>query len=213
MSGKGPAEGGKTGTVRNEAKLCKATRANSDGQPCGNYALRGLEVCRRHGAGGEPGKQLQAKALAKQEVVAMAAELGLPTPVKPADFPVVAGEYVTRFNGVFARLEADLNEIRAMGIGEIAIARGYADILDRQQAVASSVTRMMQAAAALGISEAVKKDAQARQIEELATLMCDVMEALLAGLNLSQDQMDKADEMVPALLRQMSARAEQAEPA
>jgi hypothetical protein len=121
--------------------------------------MRNLTVCRFHG-GSSPGALAKAaREAATTDATAMATAAGVDVPqtLKPRDFGPVVAEYVSRFNRVFARLESELDGLRAAG-NEIDLSREYADVLDRQATTATLVTKMMQAAAALGIKDDPRPD-------------------------------------------------------
>lgn len=146
---------GKSGPERDPEKTCTATGCNA-------WRIRGGTVCVGHGGRLPVVKNAAKQAVLQKEVVGMAAEIDIDVPmqVRPEDFRRICAEYVARFNRVYSRLEAELDEMRDTVHTEIEIARLYADILDRQEKSASLVTKMMTAAAALGVDVSLAPDTE-----------------------------------------------------
>lgn len=130
--------------ARNPDYYCTAHR--SDGEPCSNYRLRGLTVCRAHG-GGTPASVAKVAGVAIAEI---AAQAGIPE-VRVQDFPKVAAELVGWHVRLFSVLDQELETLRLLH-GPVAHAREYGDILDRLDKASHGITRLMNAAAAMRLS-------------------------------------------------------------
>lgn len=145
------------------------------GEQCNAPAVRGSTMCRFHG-----GRVVQE---VERTIARMNQRVPAPVPLlEVRDFPRVCAEYISRFNRVFARLEAELDEFRNEGHPEIDVAREYSDILDRQQRYAQVVTQMMQAAALLGIADNLvpDPDAEAKRFMESVRLASETLAGELA---------------------------------
>jgi len=151
---------GSSGTVRNPEKFCKAIR--SDGGPCQQYALQNLDVCRFHG-GATPGAR---DSRAKAEIVKMAGLFDIPTPVEPADFAEVSGQYVGIQNQIVAALLDDLRR-KTQGMDAVDVVRQYSDILDRINWSQRETARMMTTAGDLRAKNPRPAPGTAKVPEEL----------------------------------------------
>lgn len=138
---------GQRGSERDPEKTCKG-----NGGACQAWPVRGLDVCKSHGGGTSASLAKSAEIVAGREAAALATAAGMevPTALTAKDFPLVVAEYVARFNRWYARLERELDAKRTAD-NEIDLAREYGDIFDRQATAATLVTKMMDAAARLGI--------------------------------------------------------------
>lgn len=146
----------RSGTMGKDRPLDRTcSRIKQDGNKCPNWKCCGGDLCMIHTPKATREKYRQRRderavteegeiTVYQQDVIAM-------VKLRPKEFPLVAAEYVSRFNRVFARLEIELDELRSTGLEEIELARAYADILDRQATCAALVTKMMDAAARMGI--------------------------------------------------------------
>jgi hypothetical protein len=127
-----------------DARRCDFVRTN--GERCGNpaSAFGERQRCRFHGG--------ERDSVAKEEMRVMAAELNLPKPVTRGDFETVAAEFIARYNLMFERLYISMEQVRVDFAGDdIETVREYGDIFARMDTVVDRVTRMMSAAATLGL--------------------------------------------------------------
>lgn len=165
---------------RDPTKVCSE-------EGCGSYKAEGLTSCPLHTPGSLIKREQRSRAKREVERAALALQEGQndhTLPVRPGDFRRICAEYVGRFNRVFANLEAELDVIRTGGtlggipvdqLTEIELARAYGDIMDRQAASAILVTKMIQAAAALGV-DVDHLPNPAEQVEDLLRSLREVHE-------------------------------------
>lgn len=164
---------------------------------CGNYSTVGSDTqrCRFHG-----GLTTGAIVTRRQaEINKALAPIDPNRHVTPADFPEVVAEYVERFNRMFGRLEAEMDDLRAT-TSEIELARDYADILNRQAMTAGLVSRLMDSAAKLGISAAAIAQTKIEITEAQARTVYMALRMGLEALGLSESEQEIAKRAVVAYL-------------
>lgn len=165
MTGKGPAEGGRSGTARNADLYCTARR--TDGEPCQNYAVRGLDVCRFHG-GSTPASVTVRQREEIKAIVEKTSGMTLPE-IKPRDFAKVAAQMIAWNVKQFGELAQELETLRAEG-AVVEHAREYGDLLDRLDKWGIQITKLMNAASGLKV------------YEQHETPPIDLLRAALAGI-------------------------------
>lgn len=189
----------------------RCTFTKTDGIRCGNAMVAGSADLRHDGEGRcrwHGGLTREVLAAQKSAVV----DRVLPG-VTVADFPQVAAEYVAALNQDFADRRSLLAELRE-GIeivddspqAKADFLREYADIAMAQERTALVVTKVMDSAAKLGIAGAAWEDVKLRTANEVGAMLVDLLDELLAGLDLTPGQEDTANTLVPRLLRSWSTR-------
>jgi hypothetical protein len=190
----------------------KCQRARSDGNPCGNYAVRGTNLCRKHGG---MSKQVRRKAIVRAELSAW----GL------TDEHVDPGETLLRLVAQSARRAALYSDLLrrayeddpsfpdAFAGANVAALIGHKYALTKEGdrvAVEEAVRGLVELEAAerdrcarfckLAI-DAGLEERRVRLAEEQGAVIVSVIEAVLAGLGLSVEQRSRVPVVVPAALR------------
>lgn len=145
MAGRGVADGGASGTVRNPEYYCTASVPENDDGRCHKYRIKGLSVCGDHG-----GSTPNSKAVVARGTIAQLAEKqGIVLPeVKPKDFGRVAAEVISWNLLQFGQLGSELEKLRLLH-SPVEHAREYRDILDLLDQMGRTIATLTKAAAAL----------------------------------------------------------------
>jgi hypothetical protein len=178
----------------------RCTARRTDGEPCGNHAIKGGTVCRYHG-----GSAPQVQAAAKQRLAEAEARKAMEryTPDrKPMENPVeallsLASEIEGWRDYLAARVseleQADWRRDHRAGEQLNAMISLYERSLDRAAKVLVDLGK-------LGI-----QDRLARLHEAQALMVLTVIQGVLNDLDLSPEQRAKAATAVPARLRELEA--------
>lgn len=150
MAGRGVADGGASGTVRNPEYFCPSPVPENDDGRCHNYRIKDgqgnhLPTCRSHGSGTP-----QVKAMVARGTIAQLAEKqGIVLPdVKPKDFAKIAAEVISWNLAQFAALGTELEKLRLLH-SPISHAREYNDIFSMLDQMGRTIATLTKAAAAL----------------------------------------------------------------
>ena len=171
MAGKGKADGGRSGTVRNPEHFCSRPG-------CEQYAMKnGGGVCKVHGGQLPSVKRAAARRTFTQDVVKRG-------DLQPKDFPKAVCDLVAWHISLVKDIQAELDTI-LMVTPATEVSREYADVLDRVEKSSASVAKLMNSVAALGIADAFQQQAQAmtesERRERVNRLLALTLEAAPTG--------------------------------
>lgn len=202
------------------SKKCKASK--TDGTPCGNWALRGMTVCRYHGGAAPAAKKAAARRLEEEKARAEAAKavklFGGKRDIDPSQALLdlvqwTAGEVEFWRNKV--RVLAEENEA-ALTWGEtkteFGFERGQVKDVTTSEGGAHVAYRMLYAAqdrlaqyAAAALRAGVE-ERRVRLAEQQGDLVAMAIRRILAALGLSPEQEALVVEVVPRELRAVMER-------
>lgn len=181
-------------------RKCSAT-AKSTGKPCGRWAIPGGTVCATHG-GNAPQVREAANARVQTRAIeadsaATLAHLGITTIEDPLEeLSKLAGESRALLTNLGARVNAlnDVEHFDAKNTPQLRVVVGlYERALDRTHRLLDSL---------------VKHGYTERQIqvqESEALLVAGVIRRVLAGLGLTEEQLDQANTLLSEEFRQLAA--------
>lgn len=186
-------------------------RAKSTGNPCRRPAGSGTDHvgdghCKHHGGSTQSGKKHAAKQAANKAV----ATYGLPRNVDPATALL---EEVHRTAGHVEWLGQVVGEleVKALVWGRTKVKRGGDDHGTTKEAKENAylaLYRQERAHLVRVTAEAIKAGVEERRVkveEHRATMMVDALGNVFDNLNLTDEQLDKVNELVPALLLGLAA--------
>lgn len=187
----------------------QCTAHRRDGKPCGNHPVKGMEVCRMHGAGSPRAKAAAARRLAEEKAAKAMALFAEPVDVNPAQALIelvqwTAGE-VRYWRAEVARIAED--DVEALTWGMTKLKEGGDDRGMTLEAAPNVAYRMLtdaQERLAKFAAAALKAGVQERQIklaEDQGALVAQVIRAVLDQLDLTPEQAARVPEVVPAQLR------------
>ena len=186
---------------------CKAKRR--DGSPCGSWAVKGLEVCRMHGAGSPQSKAKRERYLAEQAAARQVHRLAQPIDTDPAQALL---DLVSSAAGEVAYWRARVDEIQdrdekrlTSGLTKITEGkdRGGVTTLRTVETVAAIEYRMWvdaQERLARYATAALRAGVEERRVriaEDLGSHMVGLIRRILDRLDLQAWQEELASTVVP----------------
>ena len=186
---------------------CKAKRR--DGSPCGSWAVKGLEVCRMHGAGSPQSKAKRERYLAEQAAARQVRRLAQPVDTDPARALL---DLVSSAAGEVAYWRARVDEIQdrdekrlTSGLTKITEGkdRGGVTTLRTVETVAAIEYRMWvgaQERLARYATAALRAGVEERRVriaEDLGSHMVGLIRRILDRLDLQAWQEELASTVVP----------------
>lgn len=195
---------------------CQAT-SKRRGDQCRNYPVRGSTVCLRHGAGSKKARAAAARNVEQQKLSDKAQRLGMPVPVDAKDLPQVILDQIAAVAGLVHWCQARINELESdkdvwFGVTktseeESAFGAKSTEVREARQ----HVLVQMQRDARRDVVQFTKLALEAKIDEQQVRISTNignqfetVLTELLPAIDATPDQMRKAAEAIPSILRNLA---------
>ena len=200
-----------------DPKKCQAESKRRPGEQCGNYPLRGARTCIRHGSGSKKARAAAARNVEQQKLSDKAQRLGMPVPVDAKDLPQVILDQIAAVSGLVHWCQARIDELESdqdvwFGLvkdssEESAFGSKTIEVREARQHVLVQMLRDARRDVVQFTKLALEAKIDEQQVRistNIGNQFETVLTELLPAIDATPDQMRKAAEAIPSILRNLA---------
>lgn len=199
---------------------CQAEAKRKPGTQCGSFPIRGSRVCRVHGGSTKKARAAAARNVESGKLATKARRLGMPVPVDAKDLPQVILDQISAVSGLVKWLQARIDELASdqeIWFGPVKESEEESTFGTKSTTVREArqhvLVQMLRDARRDVVQftklalEAKIDEQQVRISKNIGDQFETVLTELLTSIDATPDQMRKAAEAVPLILRKTAGLA------